>query len=161
MSGYHVTSTGSQRSVGPRRIKKLYEFSDGSVVESRSPFGARRLARKLAEAPKPITHFSVLSATAEDTETPTATLTITGSPTKTGGTITLAAYAGSDIFGLNVLSFDRGTTVNELASAIAAELDGKQNEFETVTIQASANGSVITVTEAGGDNIDTLSATFG
>ena len=160
MAGYHTASTGSQRSVGPQRVKKLYEFADGSIVESRSPFGARRLARKLTEAPKAVLTFTALAATAADTGTATATLTISGSPAKSPGTITLAANAGSAIAGLSTLTFERGTTTDELATAIAAELDGKQNAGETITLEAAADGSVITLTEAGGADIVSASATF-
>jgi hypothetical protein len=46
-----MPSTGSARSVGPRRIRKQYTFADGTVVYSRSIQEAARLAGKLGEIP--------------------------------------------------------------------------------------------------------------
>jgi hypothetical protein len=51
MPSYHMPSTGSARSVGPRRIRKQYTFADGTVVYSRSIQEAARLAGKLGEIP--------------------------------------------------------------------------------------------------------------
>ena len=51
MPSYHVHSTGSARSVGPRRIFKKYTFADGTVVYSRSIQEAIRLAKKPTEIP--------------------------------------------------------------------------------------------------------------
>ena len=169
MTSYHTTATGSARSVGKRRRVKPYVFADETVVFSKSPFGARRLANQLDEAPKQIAYDlaltalvegtgTILAALVEDTETTVATITISGLPATVTGTATLTANAGADINGLSAIPITIGMTSAELATAIAAELDDAQDVGTSITLGAAVDGSVVTGTEDGGAAIATLTA---
>ena len=160
MTSYHTTATGSARSVGKRRRIKPYVFADETVVFSKSPFGARRLANQLDEVPRHIEYDLVLTALVEDTGTATATITISGLPATIAGTATVTANAGEAITGLSAVPITVGMTSSELATAIAAELDGAEDAGTSLTLAAAAVGSVVTVTEDGGADIDTLTVTI-
>jgi len=104
-----------------------------------------------------ITYLPVTVAVA-GTGTATATLTFAGGPADKAYTITLTSNAGADITGLTPVSVAKGMSADAVAAAVAAELDGKQDAGATITLAATATGSVVSVTEAGGANVDTLTA---
>jgi len=155
-----MNATGSQRSVGPRRVPKKYTFADFTQVISKSVFGAKRLANKLGEIPTVSRAYSRITTKIAGTGSTTATITVNGGFSPYKGTVTLACNAGAAITGLTAVPFDKETTNAELAALIAAELNNAQDAGTTVTLDASASGNVVTVTEDGGANIVSLSATI-
>lgn len=93
------------------------------------------------------------------TATASATITVGGGPAGSSGTVTLTADAGVAIAGLTTpVSVVAGETAAQVATKIAAMLNGKTDTGATVTLVAVAVGAVVTVTEAGGANIATLTA---
>jgi hypothetical protein len=86
--------------------------------------------------------------------TATATVTFSGGPADQAYTVTLTATvpAGA-VVGLTPVSVVKSATAEQVAAAVAAELDGKQDAGATDTLAASAVGTVVTVTEAGGGNV--------
>ena len=95
------------------------------------------------------------------TATASATVTVGGGPASGGGSITLTVEAGGTpdaIVGIPVVTINGGETAAQVATKIAAALNGKQDAGATLTLAAVAAGAVVTVTEAGGGDIATLTA---
>lgn len=89
--------------------------------------------------------------------TATATLTFGGGNAEglLGGVLTITGLAsGAAAVTAPAVAVTSGMTLAQLAARVAAALDGLQNVGETVTIEAAAAGAVVTLTEAGGGNID-------
>ena len=99
-----------------------------------------------------------ITRTIGGTGTATATITFAGGPAAAAGTVTLTADAGAAITGLTPVAIAQGDTAAQVATKVATMLDGKQDTGATVTLDAAAIGGVVTVTEAGGGNIATLTA---
>jgi len=100
-----------------------------------------------------------INAAIAGTGTASATITFTGGPSDAEYTVTLtASTAAGAITGLTPVSVAQGATIAQVATAVAAELDGKQDAGTTDTLVASAVDGVVTVTESGGGNIVTLTA---
>lgn len=92
--------------------------------------------------------------------TTSATITMAGDDATSAGTVTLVVEVDATaITGLTPVTIGIGDTSADIAAAIAAELNGKQDVGATLTLAASAVGDVVTVTEAGGGTITTLTAT--
>jgi hypothetical protein len=86
--------------------------------------------------------------------TSTATVTFSGGPADADYTVTLAVTGPTGgIVGLTPVSITKGMTVEAVATAVATELNGKQDGTGTDTLVAVAAGGVVTVTEAGGGNV--------
>ena len=101
---------------------------------------------------------AAITAAVAGTGTATATITFSGGPAAAAGTVTLTADAGAAIDGLTPVAIAQGDTAAAIATKVAAELDAKQDTGGTVTLDATAAGAVVTVTETGGGNIDSLTA---
>lgn len=88
--------------------------------------------------------------------TATATLTFSGGPADQAYTFTATTIesGGVAFTGFSPVAIAPNQTTEQTASAVAAMLDGLQDAGATITLQASAAGSVVTLTEAGGGNID-------
>jgi len=124
-------------------------FTSGGTVKS-GPFW-----RDCASC---ITYLPISAAVA-GTGTATATVTFSGGPSDAAATVTLTATGPTGaITGLTPVSITNGMTADAVAAAVAAELNGKQDASTTDTLNAVAVGSVVTVTEAGGGNIVSLTA---
>ena len=106
----------------------------------------------------PVATPAAITAVVAGTATKSATITFGGGPAPATGTITLTANAGAVIAGLTAVTITKNMTAAQAAAAVAAELNGKKDGGSTVTLAAVAAGSVVTVTEAGGANIATLTA---
>jgi hypothetical protein len=161
MTSYHVNRTGSQRSVGPRRVPKKYTFADLTEVISKSVFGAKRLANKLGEIPVVSRAYKPFTTTIAGTGTATATITISGGFSPYKGTVTLTCNVGSAIVSIPVVNFTRTTTTKQLATGIATALNNRKNAANNRTLEALASGNTVTVTEDGGATVVSLSATIG
>jgi hypothetical protein len=95
-----------------------------------------------------------INAAVAGSGTATATVTFSGGPADQDYTVTLTASGPTGaITGLNPVVITNGMTAEQVATAVAAELDGKQDVGATDTLAASAVGAVVTVTETGGGNV--------
>ena len=87
----------------------------------------------------------------------TLTITFAGPPAPADATLTIGSLAieGEAIAGLQDVDITTGDTRDEIATAVAAMLDGLQDVGTTVTLSAAASGNTVTVTEVGGGLFDT------
>lgn len=94
--------------------------------------------------------------------TATAAVTFAGGPAKTSGSVSAAVTvndgADKDIVIAGPVEISPCLEADELAADYAAALNGAQDEGATVTLVASASGSVVTVTESGGATITAVTA---
>lgn len=102
---------------------------------------------------------TAITAAVAGTGTASATITFGGGPAPAVGTVTLTATAGTAaITGLTPVAIAKNDTAVAVAGKVATALNGKQDTAKGVTLAAAAAGAVVTVTEAGGANIVTLTA---
>lgn len=105
-------------------------------------------------APEPDTLASA-SVSADGSATATVMITndtegsLAGTMTTTG-----LSVSGTAIDGVTDVAVSDGDTVANIASALASMLDGLQDTGATLTINASAVGPSVTITEVGGGLID-------
>jgi len=128
-------------------FSESYELNAGISFTSGGAVKAGPWYRDCASC---ITYTPVVSAVA-GSGTTTATITFSGGPADASATVTLTATGPTGaITGLTPVAFTKGATVDQIATAVAAELDGKQDATTTDTLVAVAAGGVVTVTESGG-----------
>lgn len=112
---------------------------------------------------RPVAYPTPLVAVIAGTGTLTATVTFSGGESPAAGTILAAVTVNDGADKVIVLSnptITKGMTADEAATAYAAELDGAQDAGASVTLAASAVGSVVTITESGGATIVSVAATI-
>jgi len=95
-----------------------------------------------------------INATVAGGGTATVTVTFSGGPADAAYTVTLTATGPTGpITGLTPVDITKGMTADAVATAVANELNGKQDATSADTLVAAAVGGVVTVTEAGGGNV--------
>ena len=93
------------------------------------------------------------------TGTAAPTLTFAGGPADQAYSVTLTATGPTGaIVGLTPVQITKGMTAEQVAAAVATELNGKQDASSTDTLQATSAGGVVSVSEAGGGTISALTA---
>jgi hypothetical protein len=106
-------------------------------------------------APPPATTGTAITYTTGGLGTASVTLTFTGGPAPAHRSITFIVGTASDSSG-GRLSIQKGMTASQAAIAAAAALDGKPGAGKTITLAATATGSVVTLTEVRGALITSL-----
>lgn len=115
-------------------------FTSGGAIR-KGPFDATCLSC--------VDLFAVTAAVA-GTGTTSATITFAGGPSDADYTVTLTASTGTGaIVGLTPVNITKGMTAAQVATAVAAELNGAQDAGAQDTLAASAAGGVVTVTSSG------------
>jgi hypothetical protein len=109
-------------------------------------------------APPPAAVLAAITAAVAGTGTASATITLGGGPADKAYTIALTANAGAVIAGIASVAVAKSDTAAQVATKVAAALNGKKDAGSTKTLAAVAAAAKVTVTEAGGGNIATLTA---